>query len=350
MKGRFHEGNDKWLHINQQMRDDRLAILALQETHLDATQAASLNDTFTDTLHVITSIDPAHPAAKGVAIAFNKCLVKTREVKTHDIVPGRALLITMPWYQQEKLNILNVYAPNDPSENQRFWETIHDNIINLPQPDVLLGDFNIVEDSIDRIPAHPDHTNAVNALRALKSHLNLQDGWRQTNPSDLTFTYAQSARQGGRVSRIDRIYTLESMIPFCKEWSIDPPAIHTDHEMVSVRVSKRSLPFIGKGRWTLNPNLLKDKNVRTEIEKEAVNLSHKLRTCHPSTRSASENPQVIFKSFKNNVIRILRNRARTLLPTISKKITDLQDKLHTTLNNTSLCDATKLQECSELRE
>lgn len=98
--------------------------------------------------------------------------------------------------REEKLNILNVYAPNDPSENQRFWETIHDNIINLPQPDVLLGDFNIVEDSIDRIPAHPDHTNAVNALRALKSHLNLQDGWRQTNPSDLTFTYAQSARQG----------------------------------------------------------------------------------------------------------------------------------------------------------
>ncbi|KIN93066.1 hypothetical protein M404DRAFT_36430 [Pisolithus tinctorius Marx 270] len=110
------------------MRDDHLAILALQETHLDETQAASLNDTFIDTLHIITSTDPDHPLARGVAIALNKCLVKMHE---------------------EKLNILNIYAPNDPSENQWFWETIHDNIINLPQPDMLLGNFNIVEDSID---------------------------------------------------------------------------------------------------------------------------------------------------------------------------------------------------------
>ncbi|KIN99806.1 hypothetical protein M404DRAFT_154080 [Pisolithus tinctorius Marx 270] len=245
MKGRFHKGDNKWLYINQQMRDDCLAILALQETYLNATQATSLNDTFTDMLHVITSIDPNHPTAKGIVIALNKHLVKTCEVKTHDIIPGRALLITMPWYQQEELNILNMYAPNDPStydertvmtpsDNQCFWEMIHNKIINLPQPDVMLGDFNIVEDSIDRIPAHLDHANAVSALRALKSHLNSQDGWHQTNPSDLTFTYSQSTRQGGLTSKIDSMFAHFGMIPFCKEWSIDPPTIHTDHEMVSV--------------------------------------------------------------------------------------------------------------------
>ncbi|KIO04156.1 hypothetical protein M404DRAFT_144507 [Pisolithus tinctorius Marx 270] len=208
------------------MRDDHLAILALQETHLSPMQATSLNEIFTDTLFVVTSIDPNHPSAKGVAIMLNKHLVKMNDIHVHEIIPGRAILMTMHWYQQEKLNLLNVYAPNEPSENQKFWETIHDNLINLPQPDVLLGDFNVVEDSIDRIPAHQDHANAVNALRALRSHLNLQDSWRQTNPSNLSFTFTQSARQGGRMSRIDQIYTLESMIPFCKDWSIDPPAIH----------------------------------------------------------------------------------------------------------------------------
>ncbi|KAI5986638.1 Endonuclease/exonuclease/phosphatase [Pisolithus albus] len=220
MRGRFYNGTDKWFHINQQMRDDRIAIMALQETHLSPDQANEINTIFTDSLHVIACIDPAQPSAKGVAITFNTRLVKTRDIRTHELVPGRAILISMPWYQQEKLNILNVYAPNDPLNNQKLWEEIHDKITCLPQPDVLLGDFNIVEDAVDRLPAHADKFPAVNALRALKSHLNLQDGWRRANPSDIAFTYAQSTRQGGHSSRIDHIYVLEEMFPFCKEWSI----------------------------------------------------------------------------------------------------------------------------------
>ncbi|KAI6139205.1 Endonuclease/exonuclease/phosphatase, partial [Pisolithus tinctorius] len=324
------------------MRDDRIAILALQETHLSTTQADSLNNLFTDTLLMIASIDPNHPSTKGVTIALNKRLVKTNDVNIHEIVPGRAILLLMPWYQQEWLNLLNMYAPNDPSENQSFWETIHDSLLNLPQPDVLLGDFNIMEDSIDRLPAHPDYANAINSLRALKSHLNLQDGWRQTNPSDIAFTYTQSARQGGRASRIDCIYTLESVIPFCKEWSITPSAMHTDHEMVSVHLSKRSLPFIGKGCWTLNPTLLKDKSVQMQILKEAVKFSRELDAYNPPSRCHTPKVFVIFKSFKDMIICILCNCARSMMPALSKKIDDLQGQLHATLNDQALCDKAKL--------
>lgn len=41
----------------------------------------------------------------------------------------------------------------------------------------MLGDFNPVEDCIDRLPCHPDDTNTVAALGELKSNLNLADGW-----------------------------------------------------------------------------------------------------------------------------------------------------------------------------
>ncbi|KAI5985832.1 Endonuclease/exonuclease/phosphatase [Pisolithus albus] len=303
------------------MRDDRIAILALQETHVSPAQADELNNLFSDTLHIIACIDPSHTSAKGVAIVLNKCLVKTLDVNTHEIIPGRAILISMPWYQQERLNVLNVYGPNDPSQNQNFWDEIHDKIMYLPQPDVLLGDFNIIKDSIDRLPAHTDNANGVNALRSLRTHLNLQDGW-----------------QGGRASRIDHIYVLEDMFPFCKEWEISPPAIHTDHQLVSVNISKCTMPFIGKGRWTLNPTLLKD------------TLTHELEECSHNVHSTSKNPQTIFKSFKENAIRILRNRARTLTPTISKKISDLQNELQATLNNKELNESDKIQMSGNIRE
>jgi len=262
MRGRYHDSMDKWYHINQMMHDEKITILALQETHLDYDQAAGINEVFVDTLHVIASIDLDHCTSKGVALTFNKRILGIQDLSHHEIIPGRALLVSSPWYQQEKINILNIYAPNDPSKNVALWEEIHDKILNLPQPDIILGDFNFVKDPLDRLPAHFDNQNTVETWRALKSHLCLTDGWRSTFPKSLSYTFAQSAHQGGHQSRIDRIYVHEDMSPHCKDWDISPSPIPTDHQMISVRISKQNMPFIGKGRWTLNPSLLHD-NVKS---------------------------------------------------------------------------------------
>lgn len=96
----------------------------------------------------------------------------------HEIIPGRAATLTLKWNNDTKLCLLNVYAPNDPSDSGTFWteivsvlETRH-----LPRPDVLLGDFDTVEDSIDRLPNRMDNFTTVSALRALRTNLNLVDG------------------------------------------------------------------------------------------------------------------------------------------------------------------------------
>ena len=52
IRGRFHNGIDKWFHINQLVRDDKIAILALQETHLNQEQTDSINIMFKDTLYI----------------------------------------------------------------------------------------------------------------------------------------------------------------------------------------------------------------------------------------------------------------------------------------------------------
>jgi hypothetical protein len=74
MRGRFHNGADKWLNINQIMRNKKIGILALQETHLSPKDVDDVHRLFGKRLQVFATIDPASPQSKGVAIVINKDL------------------------------------------------------------------------------------------------------------------------------------------------------------------------------------------------------------------------------------------------------------------------------------
>jgi endonuclease/exonuclease/phosphatase family metal-dependent hydrolase len=194
---------------------------------------------------------------------LNKEITSTLNISTHNIHPGRALLLETNWHADQKLTILVIYAPNPPNENRDFWVELHDKweTQNLPKPDIMLGDFNIVEDSIDRLPCHPDNHNAVEALQDLKALLHLEEGWRKANPTTKAFTYMQKSTSSQ--SRIDRIYTTSQLFKHSYKWSMENTGIPTDHKMISVVVASPSLPYIGKGRWMIPTNLLKNKEVHT---------------------------------------------------------------------------------------
>ena len=56
----------------------------------------------------------------------------------------------------------------------------------------MVGDFNMVEDSLDRLPSHSDQGGTTEALDNLKQLLGVEDGWRNTYPQTTAFTYLQS--------------------------------------------------------------------------------------------------------------------------------------------------------------
>ena len=96
----------------------------------------------------------------------------------------------------------------------------------------MLGDFNLVEDSLDRLPCHMDDPNAVAALGNLKANFDLVDGWRRTNPDKRAYTHqhAPNASQG----RIDRIYISNELLHPATEWQITNSPIETDHWIVTL--------------------------------------------------------------------------------------------------------------------
>jgi len=265
MRGRWHNGANKWPHINQIVKEQKIGILALQETHLTKEDEDALNSSPGFRIHVISSIDPAHTNAKGVAIVINKKLLGTSGIKTHTLVPGRAILTIIPWQKESTLKVLAIYTPNDSLTNQQFWELTQSKLRNLPRPDLLLGDFNVVEDPLDRLPPKTDPFGPISSLHELKSHLRMKDGWRYENPDTLAYTFAQSASQGGSQSRIDRIYISDKILPFSKEWDISPPGIHTDHQIVSARISSKKMPYVGSGCWSLPLYVLKDEKLGEKV-------------------------------------------------------------------------------------
>ena len=160
----------------------------------------------------------------------------------------------------------------------------------------MLGDYNLVEDPIDRLPCHADNMQTVEALQNLKSMFLLHDGWRRTYPTTKAYTYLQKAT--GSQSRIDRIYVTEKIFKNSFDWTINTSGITTDHQMISVQITDDTIPFVGKGRWTIPLNLLKNKMLMQEIQNRGIILETQVERTK-NRRTDENNSQVVFKKFED---------------------------------------------------
>src|SRR5882762_9793378 len=250
----------KWQHINQLLHDKQLSVLAIQETHLTPAIVSSLHSQFHSRLHILSSTDPAHPNSKGVVLVFNKHLTCWKDVTQTEIIPGHALLASIPWEGDHPLTILAIYAPNNPSENASFFNSLSSTWIQNYHPlvDILLSDFNMVKDPIDCLPAHSDPHATINALHNFCSLNHLSDGWQQSHPNTLTYSFIHS-NSSGIQSHINRIYTTSEIIQHSQDRALTQTTIPTDHKLTIALISCPDSPFIGQGRWTIPLFLLKDR-------------------------------------------------------------------------------------------
>ncbi len=310
---------EKWLKINQVVRDNKVAILGLQETHLVDEKREELNKLFNLSMKVYSTADPENPsAARGVAIVVNKRLVNTEEANCQVVVPGRALHLTVKWSRQSSIVILAIYAPNDPQQNENFWNTIQNKMREkgLARPGILMGDFNIVESPMDRHPPRPDQANAVEALQRLCLRMRLKDEWRERHKDERMYTYLQTAT--GSQSRIDRLYMDSRMAVNAVEWKTVGPGFATDHQLTCCVLTNRDKPYIGRGRWRMHNMLLMDNEFCKQLKEKGMRFQDALNTL--GTRTASRNPQTLYASFKEDIRNIAKARAKERVPKIERKI------------------------------
>ena len=321
IRGRGPVGDDKWNHINQIMKEQHLGVLAVQESHMTQDHVNNLHALFGKRLQIHFFQGP-NANAQGVAIVLNKELTNIKGVEQWNVIPGRAMMIKLPWHSNLSINILNIYAPNAHNDNQSFWEALEGEWARqeLPNLDILLGDFNIVEDAIDHLPSHVDPHNVVSSLDHFRNRFRLQDGWRTTNPDTKCFSFLQ--KSSGAQSRIDRIYATASIIKTAVDWNIETTALNTDHKMVSVKVIDQKAPYFGRGRWTMPLYMLKSNALMQDIQSLGIKLEQELDS--GQQRTSVVNPQIYFQSFKDEITEITRAAAKVAIPKMNLQIQGLQ--------------------------
>ncbi|KAI0040849.1 hypothetical protein FA95DRAFT_1611477, partial [Auriscalpium vulgare] len=174
------------------MRASRIGVIGLQETHLLDEHVRSITQLHERQFTLFNSSDPDRPSASaGIAFALNRSLVRVDDCNFHVLVPGRAAILTMTWHHDLRLNILNVYAPNEPGPQAAFWTQVLDawRLSGLPAPDFFMGDHNIVDNANDRAPPRAEDFAALEAFRTLCLAMNVQDVWRASYPDTRQYTY-----------------------------------------------------------------------------------------------------------------------------------------------------------------
>src|SRR6267142_1499028 len=105
----------KWSTVNSTLNKFKIAILALQETHLDQPSVDTLRSKFGKKMEIIFSSTPESPReSAGVAFIINKSLIAPREVSSQELIPGRALLLKLKWLESEETSM-------PPQTNRPIW-------------------------------------------------------------------------------------------------------------------------------------------------------------------------------------------------------------------------------------
>ncbi|KAL1744252.1 Endonuclease/exonuclease/phosphatase [Schizophyllum fasciatum] len=308
---------NKWGMIHRLMTDKKIAVMLLQETHLTEERKNTIERMFGKRLKIFHSPDPTNPTQRtGVAIVVNKRLASVEGAKATVIEPGRS--------PGEERTFLAVYAPaNGAADRADFFRKLRQHFeryTHLKRPDVMGGDFNMVEDMIDLLPmtlnGSPDQEEFDDLKREL--HLKITDRWRATFPDERAYTFLQIRRDGPHLARLDRIYCSNQTFASARQWTISEPGVKTDHSLVSVQITCEKAPAVGKGQPRLAEWVIKDKKFATFVkERGRLALSE---VCSIEQCSEANNPVKILQDFCRDIFKVGREREKAIVPAAQKKI------------------------------
>jgi ribonuclease HI/endonuclease/exonuclease/phosphatase family metal-dependent hydrolase len=356
MKGQYTRDENgvrvsKWADVHHMMKAKKIGILALQETHLKEADEDSIMNLYGRRLEVTNSAleDPDRATrSAGVAFVINKDVADATKWTAWEIIPGRAMLLDITWRHEQRMKILNIYAYNESERHEEMWGIVTAWTDAKPdlKPDIVLGDFNMVEDASDRAPKAAPPKRALNALYGMKTAYNVLDGWRFAYQNKRVFTFQDRSHAQKTMARLDRIYVRTTQAKDYFGWKIGIPTVKTDHNMVLVRYAPATSPEIGKGRWTWPAAFIGDREVLEMVERTARILRNEMRNDNQRAQEPDEEPDrvlTLWQWFKDTI----REGAQTILKRrvgkIRAKIASLDRKMLEIENSPELDEDAELR-------
>lgn len=148
-------------------------------------------------------------------------------------------------------NFVNIYAPTNPSERKRFFDTIPDYFFPNSLR-ILAGDFNCVESAADKFGGN---FVPANELKDLRRHTRVVDIWRKTHGNSVQCTWFNADKSIG--SRLDKFFIPQDLVAHVIQCDIFP-CVFSDHDSVDLIFEVENVSSHGPGVWRLNIALLQD--------------------------------------------------------------------------------------------
>lgn len=248
----------KMKQVLNRIKQIKSSVVYLQETHLLLDEVIRVKRRWSG--QVISASHLSH--TRGVMILIHKSVPFKVDNIIRDV--GGRYLIVQGTLINEKINMINIYAPND--DNPKFFEDLFLLISSLPGKALIAGDFNCTLDpELDRSSGvDSSHTQSRKKLLQYIQDLNLCDPWRRLNPDKLEFScYSPRFKT---YSRIDYFLISNSMfasVTDCNYSSI----LLSDHSPISL-VYRVQGAVTSTPRWRFHPRWLTDSNFLQFVDEQ----------------------------------------------------------------------------------
>ena len=171
---------------------------------------------------------------------------------------GRILILQVV-IDDTKLVCANIYAPNDPGAQHRFYLHLNNILQKFSSESIILGgDFNCPLSKEDkeggRDFSHKYHV--AEEIKSLMCSSDLEDVWRKLHPNKKQFTWRTSDKIK---CRLDYWLTSKQLLQqsLARKCEINF-APHCDHSSVCMEIEKKVRQPKGPGFWKFNSSLSED--------------------------------------------------------------------------------------------
>ncbi len=216
------------------------------------------------------------PRRRGTAVLIRKGIHFSRELLDPD---GRLISIDVGSF-----TFINIYAPSGliarEERNIFLRQTIPAYAVSTNLPLLLVGDFNCVNEALDRSTPNPrpSPSRITNlALREMISGLELVDIWKKLKPGEPGHTFHHSNGS----CRIDRVFSSRNNSEHVRNIQLKPLSISDHLSLECTILHSGTIPrsrFKNKNLWKLNTAVLSEDEFKIRITSFIESsLNHPLR-------------------------------------------------------------------------
>ena len=247
----------------------------------------------------------------GVGILVNPNFTYTI-IENKNIVEGRMQSLKI-CINEQNLLLLNIYAPNNTSDNYNFLTRIEDFIIiNDSETLIVGGDFNTVID----INSDKKNGNTSNNKRnrdkinSILQNNDINDIWRILNPSNRQYTWHSNSKPT-IFCRLDYFLVSSNLVNMITQCKITT-GFRSDHSLVyfNLLIDTQSR---GPGFFKLNNSVILEQDYQNKIKQSIQEISEINKDCNPNTMW-----QLIKGTIRNETIKYCSHKKKNTIKTENK--------------------------------